>query len=82
MTPNERAKRTAKIIHDHYCKDNLRKLTETAIELAIEDAIKEKGKEDAAHADSVARTSALLPLGDPYRDGPRCARQIEKLILG
>ncbi len=35
MTPRERSKQLARIIHDHYCKDNLRALTETGIEQAI-----------------------------------------------
>lgn len=50
------------------------------IEQAIIAAIEEEREAYAAHADSVARTSALLPKDDPERDGPQCARHIERLI--
>src|SRR5262245_38096832 len=43
-------------------------------------AIEEEREACVAHADSVARTSALLPKDDPDRDGPKCARHIERLI--
>jgi len=45
MTPKERSKQLARIIHDHYCKDNLRLLTETGIERAIVETEKEAAKE-------------------------------------
>src|SRR5262245_58021523 len=57
-----------------------RRAIRNQIEQAIKAAIEEEREACAAHADSVARTSALLPKDDPDRDGPKCARHIERLI--
>jgi len=85
MTLVQRLKQSQKMLDHVGAMNNLRPEDYEQVLIAIiraarNDGIEEERKRCIDHTDSVARTSALLLDGDPDRDGPNIARQIERLI--